>query len=282
MEDSRASNPALSLSYAWSFDERPQGSNLSISTPGGIETGFRFDSTKIGVDVAGRFILRGTVIDQNGTSNVNDCSVAFESIPSDSFLVQLTWGSAINDMDLHLLRRNNDGLYCLGSVGSGDPAPEGIAQMCDNGFTALDDCHFGNCRTGLDWDDSGMSPSAGDPSLDVDDTSSFGPENINIDETLPGSYLVGAATFGGGGPELNLMRVFLFGGLAGEWFADLSGTFWEVAIVHWGTAGGRPCLEDLTDGVDNDCGCVDGPIEAGTLGLCSCWENLRSAQVECP
>jgi hypothetical protein len=279
-----APNPETTItSCRWDFVEKGEGSNMNLVAPDACESQFVFNGSVIGVDVAGAFVLQGQVTDSLGTVNTNECRVRFEAIPQDSFLVQATWGSSPDsDMDLHLIRRNDAGQYCIGSFGQGTPSAEQVAEECNGGggFGSETDCHYG-ART-IDWDGDGVERSAGDPSLDVDDTQGFGPENINIDLALPGSYLFGVANFDGSPDELNFIRIYLFGLLSGEWSQSLSAEWFEPGIVHFPTVvDNRPCLEDLLDGDDaNDCVCADGPVTG--LGLCSCWESTRTAAVECP
>jgi hypothetical protein len=277
-----APNPETTIAAChWEFVGRGEGSNLSFVNPDGCETGFVFDGTKIGLDVAGKYVLQGQVTDSLGTINTNDCRLEFDAIPTDSLLVQATWGSSPDsDMDLHMIRRNIDGQYCHGSMGSGTPTAAQLAEPCNGANSDDQDCHFGNRN--INWDGDGSNLSEGDPSLDVDDTNGFGPENINIDLALPGSYLFGIANFDGSPDELNFIRLYLFGQLAGEWSQSLSAEWFEPGVVHWPTTeGARPCLEDLLDGdPSDDCSCADGPVTG--LGLCSCWESNRTQTIECP
>jgi hypothetical protein len=94
-----------------------------------------------------------------------------------TFRAQLTWDtgpttgnpSNYSDIDLHLVR------------------PGGTM------FSQTNDCYYGDCNVldvpnGLEW---GASGSAGNPSLDVDNTVGYGPENITINSgPESGDYLV--------------------------------------------------------------------------------------------
>ena len=96
-------------------------------------------------------------------ATLTNCSVA-------GFRAQLTWdtGPTGSDIDLHLVR------------------PTGT-MFSDN------DCYYGNCKVtdipaGLEW---GATGAAGNPSLDVDNTEGYGPENITlVSGPETGDYLV--------------------------------------------------------------------------------------------
>jgi len=77
--------------------------------------------------------------------------------------IQLTWTGATADLDLHLLR------------------------IAGGQFTN-DDCYYANCKgTSPDWPPTGPD---GDPHMDVDDVSGYGPENTNVAIPADGSYIV--------------------------------------------------------------------------------------------
>ena len=86
------------------------------------------------------------------SATLTNCSTA-------SFRAQLTWdtGPTLSDIDLHLVR------------------PSGT-------MFSTNDCYYSNCKlivapAGLEW---GATGPAGNPSLDVDNTEGYGPENITI------------------------------------------------------------------------------------------------------
>jgi uncharacterized protein YfaP (DUF2135 family) len=112
-----------------------------------------------------------TAVDDN--ENVGESSVDVTRTGSaEELTITLTWDTA-SDMDLHLLR------------GAETPF-----------FDSLDDCFYGNCvSSSPDW---GPTGSVGDPSLDIDDTGGFGPENIRLDQVETDLiYRVGVDAFSG-------------------------------------------------------------------------------------
>jgi hypothetical protein len=256
LEDSTPSTPnGAVVGYQWTLTDKGPDSGVLLSSPTTEETGFVFANRR-GVDVAGRYEACATVTDELGSTSNNRCCVDFEAIPSQSFLVQLTWAQSSGDMDLHVTKKDGDG-YCVESLGAGD---DDVDEPFSTGNCDEDtDCYFSNCRAGdtnfPDWDGV-AGRTTGDPSLDIDDLSGFGPENINVDLAVPGSYAFGATTYSSGGPYTMTMRLFIFGRLAGEWQQDgLSSEFWEVGAVHFlADDPSRPCVEDFTDGdLDDDC-----------------------------
>ncbi len=92
--------------------------------------------------------------DQTGTADPADLIAPLR--------VELTWEGGSSDLDLHLLR------------GAGEA------------FGA-DDCYWANCRQDgdLDWTPSGP---AGNPIMELDDVSGYGPETTRIDQPVDGSY----------------------------------------------------------------------------------------------
>ena len=258
LEDSAPSSLGGSIaSYNWSIAQRPAGSTIQIGNPTGETTGFTF-ADPVGVDLAGNYRICGEVLDDLGTQSVNECCVAFEAIPQQHFLVQLSWDSDTGDIDLHAMKKDASGQFCVANLdGSGTTGP--IAQECDSNL----DCNWSTCKTLLnggnspEWD--GVSGhTQGDPSLDIDDLDGFGPENINVDVMPGGDYLVGVHGYSTSVAAGCTLRLFIFGRLAGEFFNEInSPDWWEVAIVRWpdDITTAAPCVEDLTDGdPTDDCG----------------------------
>lgn len=249
--DAAAATPDGSVTYAWEIIERGPGSGVVLSNPVGQETGFSFANRR-GVDVAGTFKACVIVTDDLGTDSVEPCCVDFDSVPQDSFLVQLTWvGEQSDDMDLHVTKKSGVNDYCVNSLGSGSGGVDLPFKTC-----ATFDCGYYNCRntatTGAPEWDGVPGRTEGDPTLDIDDVDGFGPENINVDIAASGSYGFGASYFGGSIPVSMFIRLFLFGQLRGEWVANIEDDFFEVGIVHFGADLNQPCVEDLTDGNSTD------------------------------
>lgn len=249
-ENSTPSTPDGSIAAtSWTFDFRGPDSTVVFSDPNSQDTGFLFANRR-GVDVAGPYRACAVVTDELGIQSNNECCVEFEAIPEDAFLVQLTWLNPTGDMDLHVTKKDTQDRYCVQSLGSGGGNVDPPFTEC----TSLD-CYFGNCKQtggGIEWDGV-PGRGEGDPSLDIDDLSGFGPENINVDAVSSGSYGFGASVFSGSGAFTMTMRLFLFGRLSGEWQDDITADFWEVGLVHFPEEDPlSPCIEDVTDGDFSD------------------------------
>lgn len=253
LEDSEPSTPNGSIvRYQWSIGRRPAGSGVVLTTELEETTGFSFDNgDNLGVDVAGEYTIRAVVFDDLDVGSVNECELTFEAIPKDNFLVQLTWDTDTNDMDLHVTKQDDAGQYCIDSISGSIGNDAFFSEACQNEL----DCNW--TRRTAEWDGVAGTTS-GDPSLDVDDITGFGPENINIDVMEPGLYLVGVAGYSTDAFENpvsgNTVRLFVFGRLAGEFFVELEEFTWaEIALVEWPANQGDPvCIEDLTDGDATD------------------------------
>lgn len=216
--DSVPADPAGSIvGYQWEIVQKPNESSAQLTTPNQMTTQLYFSSSfgnVSGVDVAGTFVIRLTVTDSYGAQSTNDARVTLNAVPSEALHLQLTWDTPVNDIDFHLKRGANAN-YC-GNTG----------------------CYYMNCEASssnhLEWD--GMpGRSAGDPSLDIDDMSGYGPENINIDSPVDGLYTIGVHFFSGSTPTFATVKIFINGALREEYSRELLGDddFWEVATVQW-------------------------------------------------
>lgn len=151
------------VSWTWTLLDTPSGS--ASMPPVGMTSHASFLP-----DIAGEYILGVSVVDDQGFTVSAEVLVA--AIATEGLRIEVTWNSA-GDMDTHLLE------------------PTG-RQWGDDQL----DCFYANCqRSGLDWGTTGVSDD--DPSLDIDNTSGFGPENINIDTPVDGTYRVGVHAFSG-------------------------------------------------------------------------------------
>jgi hypothetical protein len=204
------------VSWQWELVSKPVESSVTLSSPNAVDTGFRFSSASgvvNGLDVAGTFEVSLTVTDVNGAQSTNNAVVVLNSVPTEGLHIQLTWSADVNDIDLHLGRGNT---------------PD---------WCSTDDCYYANCTPGdsfnsPDWDGGGYG-GEGDPTLDIDDLSGFGPENTNIGTAPNGSYVVGVHAFSLSAATDVTVKIFVGGALEAEFQGHLDDDddFWEVARV---------------------------------------------------
>jgi hypothetical protein len=161
-------------------------------------------------------------------------------IPIVPISIELTWNTNGTDVDSHLI------------------AP------CYPMWDDFGDCYFGNWNP--DWDNSGNS-SAGDPSLDVDDTNGYGPENIVlVAPPFDGiyQYKVHYWSDGGYGPSTATVKIWINGVKGFEGNRTMSsGQVWDCACISWpsGTVTAGLCsLRTLTVTSEGCC-----PIQVGGL-----------------
>lgn len=213
-DQSQGQGGATIVGYEWEIVEQPPESSVTLSAPNAMDTGFRFSSASgivNGLDVAGTFVIRLTVTDSNNAVSTNDARVTLNAVPTEGLHVQLSWSSSQNDIDLHLGRGNT---------------PD---------WCSTDDCYYGNCTfSGPNWDNA--AGTVGDPSLDIDDLSGFGPENTNIERPVNGTYIIGVHAYGPAfsfDPTDVTVKIFVGGALAAEFAGQLSSDddFWTVARV---------------------------------------------------
>lgn len=202
----------------WEIVDQPNESSVTLTNPMGETTGFQFNSAGgafTGLDVAGTYEIGLTVTDDLGLVSANVATVVLNSIPQDAFQAQLTWDDADVDLDLHMTQ--DGGAWC-----------------------SEDSCYYGNClQTSLtrpEWDGV-PGATSGDPSLDINDASGFGPENISVDVPTDGEYRIGvhAASAAFSTDVHATVKVFINGALAYEGSRMMAAgrDFWEVAEVAW-------------------------------------------------
>lgn len=185
--------------------------------------------TRFEPDIVGEYPLRLDVTDGNGFDA--GCDVLVRAVSDEGLRVEMFWSTPNTDMDVHVM----------------DPAGT-------RWFTALD-CNYSNCRggTGLPWGDAGT---VDNPRLDIDDTNGYGPENINIQEPVPGTYRVAVDAFRGGGNVS--VRIYCGGSVTtpvatfGPSLLPGTGWMWRVADVTVRGPGdctvtplAAPVLEDM-------------------------------------
>ncbi len=207
-----ATDDGDTLRYRWQLVSRESGSAAAPPTPRNADT------TEFTPDIAGEYLLRVTVTDDDGESA--SCETLVEALVDEGLRVEMFWNTDDTDMDVHLAH------------------PRATRWFSD------DDCYYANCDEGsrLNWGGPGT---ADDPRLDIDDTNGFGPENINIDDPELGVYTVGVHAFAGRGDVT--VRIYC-GGSSTEPEAEFGATpigprrrgrdFWRVADVAI-LAGGR-------------------------------------------
>jgi hypothetical protein len=201
------------VGWRWRLVGSPPGSAAGPPAPAGEMT------TRFRPDIAGEYRLELTVTDDDGDRDT--CIYLVRAVATEGLRIEVNWDTDGTDMDTHLLR----------------PLPEGTSWFNDN------DCYYANCsELGgdiLEWGAPGMDDN---PRLDLDVTTGFGPENINVDVPRPGVYRVGVHAFQGSGRVT--VRVYCGGttttprqtfgpttlrGSAADRFAN---DFWRVADVE--------------------------------------------------
>jgi hypothetical protein len=142
--------------WQWNLIAAPSGATATMPAGGANRHGFT-------PDVAGDYVAQLVVVDNDGLSS-DPCDATLTATAGKGLWVETFWTHSGDDMDLHLLR------------GSG-------------AIESRSDCYYANCvGAGLDWGVAGDP--ADDPSLDLDDITAVGPENINIGSPAASSYTV--------------------------------------------------------------------------------------------
>lgn len=191
--------------YEWSLIKQPVNSTTRLSPSNAIS------EPKLFLDLAGEYIVELTVYDKLGTPSCETSRVTILSQPNEDIHIQLVWNNNNTDVDLHYLHPR----------GRWDQSPYDI---------------FWRNPT-ADWGVPGRADD--DPSLDIDDTDGFGPENINHDNPVSGeSYRVGVHYFAdnGNGATYITIRIYLEGTLKfelREQYMEKEGKFLDVGFISW-------------------------------------------------
>jgi hypothetical protein len=154
-------------------------------------------TTTFYLDASGSYTLQLCVTDDEMTTTC--CTVTVTSTPPGGLHWELSWDTAYGDVDQHVLN---------------------VTRVADAGWFTTDDCHWANPTP--DW---GPAGAAANPTLDIDDTDGYGPENTTI-TTSPasGTYTAGIHYYcshslgrgtvaPGDGPTDGTMRVYCDGAL---------------------------------------------------------------------
>ncbi|MBC8150960.1 MAG: hypothetical protein H8E97_06705 [Bacteroidetes bacterium] len=191
--------------YNWELIELPEGSAAILPYTSGMTIGGFY------ADLAGDYVAQLTVTNELGDTDI--CQTTLEAIPAQSLWIEMFWQYAGDDMDLHLL------------------APGGTLETNS-------DCYYANCSwSGLDWGIASVTED--NPSLDIDDISGTGPENINIySPQIDGVYTVYVHDYPGsvyaGSNEVTI-NIYLNGSII--WSATkaitVEDSYTPYAIIDW-------------------------------------------------
>lgn len=207
--DGRASTDpdGLPLTYAWTLEGVPLGSGVEDLDDATLSL------ASFTTDLAGEYTVGLVVTNSEGISSAKRlCTM--DAIPDEELHVELSWNTANADLDLHLMWED--------------------AEF----FSIPGDCNF--CNAIPDW---GVPlDTSDDPSLDIDARAGFGPENINVDTPVDGTYTVLVHYYEehGDASVLATVRVYAYGTLVYEDARTLDYNYtWEVGQVNWpaGTVG---------------------------------------------
>jgi hypothetical protein len=208
------------VSCQWTVASRPATSSGTFTAPTSCT------SAKYFADVVGSHVLRFTVTDSLGVTST--CQVTITVNPLGDLWVELTWDKA-NDMDLHLRHPS---------------APGGVHSANGWSFNASGlDCYFSNKTPS--WDAPGT---VDDPSLDRDDITGKGPENIRINVPSTGKkFLIGTHMYSKTATNVTAtVRVYCGGVLKTTQtkLFNTDGLMWAVGTVEFLAAGGCTFVVD--------------------------------------
>ena len=200
------------LTFDWELISRPELSRTSLRNPGE-------ETPELFLDVAGVYEIGLTVTDHNGVSSEQAICEA-DIIPDEELYVALSWDTTNSDLDLHMV-------------------PEGELMW------GCMDCFW--CEPSPDW-----PADWGTPVYALDNTTGYGPENINV--SFPGErkYYIRTHYYSdrGGSETRATVSIYIQGELVETLTATLptSGHRWKIGYVDFAATGiGTFHLEDVVE-----------------------------------
>ena len=195
-----------SLTYTWSLSDKPEGSGGYVQDPANVHT-------QVWTDIAGNYEVELVVTNTIGVKSA-PARCPIKATPSDALHIELVWDGPTADVDLHLTRSDSVIWEKPGDVNW--------------------------CNKTPDWGTAG--PNDADPRLDLDDTSGYGPENINIKSPENGIYYIEVMYFKQNSDKtINAtVRTYVHGALVSTLKrAMVFNDVWTVGQVNWpdGTVG---------------------------------------------
>ncbi len=214
--------------YSWTIIEKPADSGAMLSTP-------EESTDELFLDLAGTYVAELNVFDEHGEEACSPARMIVEARVAADVHIQLVWDTP-GDSDRYNDHGSDMDLHFLHPQGTWNQAPW--------------DCNWRNRQP--TWSDS----EDGNPSLDIDATQGWGPENINLDGPEAGlSYAVGVNYFTdrGYGPSIATIRVYLYGDLATELTSEAItvGQFWSALLVEPSEDQAFVILDQIHDGFPN-------------------------------
>jgi hypothetical protein len=211
------------VSCMWGIQSRPSTSNGNFSNAASCT------STTYFADVVGTHLVTFNVND--GLGSTAQCTTPITVTANGDLWIELTWDRN-NDMDLHLLHPN-----------------AGAPGLAASWFNTVWDCNF---ITDLpSWSANAQN----NPSLDRDDITGRGPENIRINTPQPNlNYAVGVHVYSyvaSPNPVLSTLKVYCGGQLMTTQTRSMSRNkdMWVVGTINFGST--NPCLFTPTNSVIN-------------------------------
>jgi hypothetical protein len=206
--------PDEPLTFQWRLLSAPPGSTTALERA-------RTPFPSFWADLSGVYEVELVVTDALGLDS-EPAVILIEALPTNAVRIELTWDHPDSDLDLHLIR--DGGTFCECST----------------------DVHYRDCGRTPTWFPA--TPGA-NPRLDVDDTSGFGPENINIDgdgaaRYIPaGTYTVAVHYYATNAQTSSwptsvstaTVRIYVFGLLAAELTRPMAdtGELWIAGALRW-------------------------------------------------
>jgi len=254
---SYAAPPGKVVKYKWTLLDAPAGAvgvkfhpndtsaDVQLGVPGTKPDG----SPIVWLTVAGEYKVKLQVWDDSGTESCAPAVLSVLVVPSVAFHVELLWNTPEDtvqddgpnaegaDLDLHVVHsKAYQAQQCSATVTKNCQPDLDKDGQTDPWFNGVYDVYWINPAP--KWGNAALQTD--DPSLDLDDTNGWGPENMNLQLPENGvDYGVGvhfwdAHGFNSSSPSTATVRIYCMGALKAKFDQPMNECeMWWVTQVKW-------------------------------------------------
>jgi len=224
--------------YKWEFEAIPaEARNPEIKNNSGEAVQGLWipeSSPTLFAETAGEYVIKLTVKDESdeGCTELKEDFVSIFVVPDETIHIQLVWSDPKNDFDLHLIKPGGTHSRDCGNEDNYNGG-DCCWSNCSTNNGTNENCPPRGCPGPMNspnWSDPDSRDD--DPTLDIDDRTGRGPENINLSLPEVGDYLVTVENWDATITSQVMVRVYLFGTFRDMFIEGTDGTGIPLGY-HW-------------------------------------------------